>query len=258
MLLAALMCAFASCKKEKTEQAASEEQNPYKNDPNLTSVRICKSKDFKLDNNRAAALKSKYWRTGQTLKVSINTDDDQIRDKIIQYASEWLNYANLKFDFVQYDRSADIRIAFSDTNSFWSCIGTYAKLEDENDETMHYGWGDASNMSDKEIRGYVLHEFGHAIGLVHEHQQPLAQIPWNKKKVYARWGGAPNYWTKEEVDRNLLNQYSQAKTQYTAFDKYSIMIYAVDPYLTDGRFSANEPYDLSDTDKSFIGTIYKF
>ena len=48
---------------------------------------------------------------------------------------------------------------------------------------MNYGWFD-SETTDDEYRRVVLHEFGHALGLAHEHQSPGVAIPWNEQKVY--------------------------------------------------------------------------
>ena len=40
---------------------------------------------------------------------------------------------------------------------------------------MNYGWIDADS-PEEELRSVVLHEFGHALGLIHEHQNPLSGI----------------------------------------------------------------------------------
>ena len=47
---------------------------------------------------------------------------------------------------------------------------------------MNLGWIHDSKSED-ELRSVVLHEFGHALGAVHEHESPYASIPWNKEKV---------------------------------------------------------------------------
>ena len=64
---------------------------------------------------------------------------------------------------------------------------------------MNYGWLEP----DTELREYqrvVRHEFGHALGMIHEHQNPAAQgqIPWDKPKVYAYY--AQQGWNKDDVD----------------------------------------------------------
>lgn len=54
---------------------------------------------------------------------------------------------------------------------------------------MNYGWL-YPDTPDQEYSRVVLHEFGHALGAIHEHQHPEAAIPWDKPKVYeyyARW-----------------------------------------------------------------------
>ncbi len=46
------------------------------------------------------------------------------------------------------------------------------------------GWLEPDTPND-EYRRVVLHEFGHALGGIHEHQSPASGvIPWDKPKVY--------------------------------------------------------------------------
>jgi hypothetical protein len=47
---------------------------------------------------------------------------------------------------------------------------------------MNYGWL-TSATDEAEYRRVVLHEFGHARGLTHEHQSPAMNIPWNRPTV---------------------------------------------------------------------------
>jgi hypothetical protein len=65
---------------------------------------------------------------------------------------------------------------------------------------INFDWLTPSS-PDKEIQRIVLHEFGHVLGLLHEHGNPLPDLQWNKDAVYATYSGPPNYWTKEQVDR---------------------------------------------------------
>src|SRR5262249_28523230 len=72
----------------------------------------------------------------------------------------------------------------------------------------------------------VLHEFGHAIGLEHEHQNPLAkcrdQFDW--PKLYKYLAGPPNYWSKETVDFNMGVLHERG-LKATKFDASSVMLY---------------------------------
>ena len=49
---------------------------------------------------------------------------------------------------------------------------------------MNYGWL-TPDSDDDELRRVVLHEFGHALGLIHEHQNPEGGIEWNEPAVKA-------------------------------------------------------------------------
>jgi hypothetical protein len=107
-----------------------------------------------------------------------------------------------------------------------------------------------------DLRAVTLHEFGHALGLIHEHQSPAAAIPWNKPAVYDYYAGPPNYWTPEQVERNLFGLYDGEVTQYSHFDPQSIMLYPIDPALTLDGSATGWNRALSETDKSFVGQLY--
>ena len=81
-------------------------------------------------------------------------------------------------------------------------------------------------------RRVVLHEFGHALGCIHEHQNPEGGINWNLEAVYAFYAGPPNNWSQEETYRNIIQTYDESILHHTPMDGKSIMMYPVDPRLT--------------------------
>ena len=111
---------------------------------------------------------------------------------------------------------------------------------------MNYGWLTPSS-SEEEYRRVVTHEFGHALGLIHEHQNPAAGINWNKPAVYSYYEGPPNNWTPVAGRRQLFQTYDKDQTQYTQTDPQSIMMYPIDPGLTtDGLVVGSNYRPLAD------------
>ena len=51
--------------------------------------------------------------------------------------------------------------------------------------------------------------------------------------------GAPNNWTKEDVDHNLFRKYSQQSTNFSEFDRESIMTYWIPNEHTIGDFEVS-------------------
>ncbi len=117
-----------------------------------------------------ALLKKKLWKPGRTLHVRFLDGDPQVKAKVAAFAAEWSKYANIHFAFDDAPNS-EIRISFLQPGS-WSYMGTDALLIPPNQPTMNYGWLTPTT-GDEEYSRVVLHEFGHAIGCIHEHQNPL-------------------------------------------------------------------------------------
>jgi hypothetical protein len=204
-------------------------------------------------NPRLATVVGKRWRAGRTIRVRFLEGEPSVQSKVEKIAKQWEKHANIRFDFVQ-DGDAEIRISFQPSGS-WSYIGTDALSIPRGQATMNYGWLTPTT-SDEEYSRVVLHEFGHALGCIHEHQSPAADIPWDREAVYRLYMGPPNNWTRDQVDVNLFQRYSRMITQYSQFDRDSIMLYPVPEDLTRGNYSVGWNTKLSPTDEKYIGRMY--
>lgn len=218
-------------------------------------IRICFDREFIPTSPFELALDERtLWKPGANLRVRFLDGLPGVQAKVEQVAKQWCEFANVKLNFGT-DPDAEIRISFKADPGSWSYLGNVATRIPKTQPTMNYGWLTPSSSEEEYLR-VVLHEFGHALGCIHEHQHPTAGIPWNKPEVYRRYGGPPNNWSKEKVDTNLFQKYGTNITQFSAFDTQSIMLYPIPKALTDGIFEVGWNTRLSETDKSFIGTIY--
>ena len=202
------------------------------------------------------ALKRCLWKPGRVLRVRFLDGDPRVQAKVIAIAKEWEKFANIRFIFGS-DPDAEIRVSFIADRGSWSFCGTDCLAIPKDRPTLNLGWLQIST-ANEEYNRVVLHEFGHALGLAHEHQNPATTIPWNKPAVYRAYAGPPNNWPPEKVDVNLFQTYAADQTQHTEFDRHSIMLYPVPKELTDGSFEIGWNAALSDTDKAFIASLYPF
>lgn len=197
----------------------------------------------------------KKWANGKTLRVHFLGGNPKVQEKVKQYAKKWEDYANVKLDFVN-DPNAEIRVSFVLDGTSWSAVGTDALNKNffpNGAATMNYGWLTPSS-DEEEFSRVILHEFGHCLGCIHEHQNPASKIPWNKEAVYRYY--EQRGWNKARVDQNLFRKYDENQTQFTAFDKESIMLYPIPKELTDGTMEVGWNRRLSKTDMEFMGQMY--
>jgi hypothetical protein len=156
----------------------------------------------------------------------------------------WTEHANLKFAFTDAP-DAEIRIEFADDRRAWSNLGTDALHVPQNEATMHFGFLNP---------GTIAHEFGHAIGLGHEHQNPAGGIPWNEAAVIADLSNRTPKWTEEMIRHNVLDKYSRDQIRGTEFDGNSIMLYSFPREWTLNGLETRRNSVLSALDKAFIGS----
>lgn len=194
--------------------------------------------------SRAVLVFRKLWVNGSTLKVRFLEGTDSQKAIAMEQARWWTEHANLKFEFSDVADS-DIRITFDPNDGAWSYIGTDAASIPQNQPTMNLGFIDS---------GTAAHEFGHAIGLGHEHSSPMEGIEWNEDVVIRELSGPPNNWSEATIQHNVFHKYSMDQIRGTDFDRDSIMLYFFpDSWVKSGEGTkANDV--LSQTDIDFIAS----
>lgn len=203
---------------------------------------------------RAVVERFKLWEIGRRLRVKFLDGVAEVQEKVAAVAKQWEAVANITFEFVSRGPS-EIRVSFAEEGFSWSTVGTDALTVPSRKPTMNYGWLEPTT-SEREYQRVVLHEFGHSLGMVHEHQNPaaLGQIPWDKPKVYAYY--AEQDWSRDDVDSNIFDVYAEDSTNHSAFDPTSIMQYAVPDSLTIGTYAIGWNTALSQTDRDFMRRQY--
>lgn len=203
---------------------------------------------------RLATEVKREWKKGRKLSVGFIGGNREVKERIKRHAVQWTEHANIEFDFTPRKKPADIRISFRKNDGSWSYVGSEILSIDKTDPTMNFGWLTPTT-DDLEYHRVVLHEFGHALGCIHEHERPDNGIPWNKPKVYEYYR-ITDGWDKEEVDAQVFDIYDISQIRASKIDKKSIMMYPVPNQLTTGNYEIGWNNGLSDADKKFIRKVY--
>lgn len=244
-----------------------------------------------VDTTKARGVSDNYhtWDNGQQLLVKFMPGGSKaIRDKVMLYAKEWEKYANITFKFVpDTTRITNIRIKLGAGAGHNSAVGTEANFRPQtqqtiNFDTMFFADGDyyvaklqksgvrppydlshlASSMrSDPghwnitEMKRVVVHEFGHALGLLHEQSYPGA-VKWKKTDSVYRYYKETQGWDREQVDFNVFEVANQFYTNGTRYDPKSIMHYSINSWETTNGYAVDQNNELSAGDKALIAALY--
>jgi hypothetical protein len=237
---------------------------------------------------RQLSAAKRRWENGRTLRVCFYNGNAAVVALIRSVASQWNDYSGVVLDFGAADQwfncldprvgFPQIRVGFSE-RGYWSYIGSDSeryggeRAPSMNFDSFHriysevrYTAADVVKSADPSHKAAIRHEFGHALGLLHEHQNPnlhcREDIKWTgPKNVYDYFLAPPNEWSASEVDRNL-GFIGATDPDYVegAPDPKSIMMYALPAHiLKSGAASpcaAAKNTELSDKDKQIVAALY--
>jgi hypothetical protein len=211
-------------------------------------------------NARAALLNKAFWGRGVKLRVSFMEGAHELQRRVAALAQAWPDQtgANFGFEFwIDNGRDpagADVRISFQPGIGSFSKLGRYAQAVDRTQRTMNLGWMSMA-LPEAEARAVVLHEFGHALGLVHEHMNPAQSIDWNKDKVRKDMRASQG-WSDDKIDANMFYRYERTEIFGTDVDPASIMMYPIPAGWTKNGFTVGFNTELSPVDKALIREAY--
>ena len=191
--------------------------------------------------DRAVGVKNPFFKGGSTVTIRIEFDKIQVDDKKVTQVQDILKtfafpYINLNFKFVGTEvAKPNIRIILGSSSNFSG--GVTIGIGTEFAITNIYAFN----------QGTILHEFGHALGRFHEHQNPDPSNPLNfiTDKVYAYYKDKMG-WDKSTVDSQILQKLPVELVSTLPFDYDSIMNYDIPPNLNQGGISTHRGTEYSD------------
>lgn len=197
-----------------------------------------------------AQMKSTRGKDGKPLKIDPlqkAVEKMSVQDAVRRIVRERIQpIVSVKLIYVSDPSKANIRISFDPDGGAWSLIGTDC-LHERSKPTMNLGWFDVAT---------TLHEFGHALGMVHEHQNPHGNpIKWDYPRVYS-WAETTQGWDHEMTEKNILNKYANSQINGSQFDPQSIMLYFFPGKLTTNNVGTHQNLRLSGLDVTWLGKMY--
>jgi hypothetical protein len=99
-----------------------------------------------------------------------------------------------------------------------------------------------------------LVQFGYALGLIAEHLNPNARLPWNHEAIYKKMTAPPFNWDRATIDHNFFRK--QQIPGYRDFDVDSVMMKPFSRELFTDGIERGGKTQLSKSDKDFIRKLY--
>ncbi len=241
-------------------------------------VEAMKSLDAMDSSDQAKGIYSRLVQWPPTyarLRVCFMGGNDEANAKVAKIANRWADDPGmgLKLDFGKMKkprlckaggRDSQIRISYNQPG-YWSQLGQNSVVYTAQEEPSMNLDGMDSNagaLNNPEIEGVILHEFGHALGLLHEHQSPAAtcgnEFNWEYITNYLK--GEPNNWDDETIKFNLA-PFAGEDLMLTDFDSKSVMLYffPTEYYLAGQNSTCYIPHSndsISETDRVTVEYMY--
>jgi serralysin len=239
-----------------------------------------------IDIRGAASQIDKEWPAKKTLDVYFTNGTEGEKNVVKRYAPTWSEYCGIKFRFNDTipATGAQVRVYFgpvaedpSMNEVFYSYLGKDGVANFKNpsidNHTMRLDFGrmlrtqkanpatsTKAKSIERQLKALVLHEFGHALALVHEHLRPKMGDAFTSEEDVLNYYREVVGFTDEETRSNVLERYAEEQLHQSkddlGVDFSSIMMYAQPASIMKSGKEIKYVFDLSQHDKDFIGQLY--
>lgn len=160
----------------------------------------------------------------------------------------------IRFKFLEMETigHSDIRLEFTTWSECY--IGRSAEKRPKETTMWVNLHSKIQNHEERQIQtqASVLHEFGHALGMVHEHTHPDCKANWNYRVLQAKSG-----WDAKRVYDNFNVRQPSRRLKSTPYDPKSIMHYPIEQGDTHNVVDLiPKNSELSTGDKEFLAALY--
>jgi serralysin len=194
------------------------------------------------------------WPTGSTIHITFLDGDESLRRAVIEIGNEWTQDTGIGFVLGTDTNTSQIRVAFTCSGN-WAYLGREALVVPKDKPTMCLGTAKLAYSSGEKtmFKKTVLVEFGHALGLLSEHQNPKAKLLFNMDAVYSYFTKPPLSWDRATVDQNFL---TRSIPGYREFDPNSVMMYSFPKEIFANGAQIEGGGDISAGDRLFMQKLY--
>ena len=205
---------------------------------------------------RAIGFKKVFFKPNDKVTIRLEIDSSVTNKANVEYNTKTAKgilemlafpFINLNFVWVddKFDGVPNIRIVYSENSKLGIAGSTTGS---GTDKVLIYLFGFS--------QGSLLHELGHALGRLHEHNNPDKSNPikWIKEKVYDYYTKIG--WSKKDID-NFMSKYDKPDDlAILPFDTKSVMIYQIDGQMNEGGITIFKNNVYSDGDIQWFELQY--
>ncbi len=177
----------------------------------------------------------RLWPVPRKLTICFHGGSAALRKRVTEAMQKLWPISDLSQGRLGYDGSsfsnppdcntpatADIRLAFDGQGGYWSYVGVESRLHDPSMNLQL-----TENSPDTDFNEKVGHEMGHALGLQHEHQSPLAKCNWDFDWIWSnyKWESKEDmHFNLDRLQDSIVN--GQHAYTFSSYDKSSLMHYS--------------------------------